>query len=107
MCRLYGKIYRGKNMTIMDLVYKMIFNYVHSCDLRCGYYKQRGGLTVLRCVAKACLDYGQRVQNFIFECSDGSAIFSSKRRVRDIIDMSLDSVRFYILSKKMRIRGWK
>lgn len=33
-------------------------------------------------------------------CSDGSAIFSSKReRVRDIIDMSLDSVRFYILSK--------
>ena len=42
----------------------MIFNYVHSCDLRCGYYKQR-----------------------------------VKGRVRDIIDMSLDSVRFYILSK--------
>jgi len=32
-------------------------------------------------------------------CSDGSAIFSLKGRVRDIIDMSLDSVRFYILSK--------
>lgn len=34
----------------------------------------------LRCVAKACLDYGQRVQNSVFECcSDGSAIFSFKR----------------------------
>lgn len=77
----------------------MIFNYVHSCDLRCGYYKQRGARR-LRCVAKACLDYGQRVQNSVFECVVTEAQYSLlKGRVRDIIDMSLDSVRFYILSK--------
>ena len=58
----------------------MIFNYVHSCDLR--------------------LDYGQRVQNSVFECVVTEAQYSLlKGRVRDIIDMSLDSVRFYILSK--------
>lgn len=75
------------------------FNYVHSCDLRCGYYKQRGARR-LRCVAKACLDYGQRVQNSVFECVVTEAQYSLlKGRVRDIIDMSLDSVRFYILSK--------
>lgn len=25
------------------------FNYVHSCDLRCGYYKQRGGSPFTMC----------------------------------------------------------
>lgn len=59
----------------------------------------------LRCVAKACLDYGQRVQNSVFECVVTEAQYSLlKGRVRDIIDMSLDSVRFIFLVK-MRIRG--
>ena len=58
------------------------------------------GARRLRCVAKACLDYGQRVQNSVFECVVTEAQYSLlKGRVRDIIDMSLDSVRFYILSK--------
>mgnify|MGYP000278998853 FL=1 len=26
------------------------------------------GVRRLRCVAKACMDYGQRVQNSVFEC---------------------------------------
>ena len=55
------------------------------------------GARRLRCVAKACLDYGQRVQNSVFECVAQYSLL--KGRVRDIIDMSLDSVRFYILSK--------
>lgn len=55
------------------------------------------GARRLRCVAKACLDYGQRVQNSVFECVVTEAQYSLlKGRVRDIIDMSLDSVRFYI-----------
>jgi len=55
------------------------------------------GARRLRCVAKACLDYGQ---NSVFECVVTEAQYSLlKGRVRDIIDMSLDSVRFYILSK--------
>ena len=52
-------------------------------------------------------DYGQRVQNSVFECVVTEAQYSLlKGRVRDIIDMSLDSVRFLFLVK-MRIRGWK
>ena len=51
------------------------------------------GARRLRCVAKACLDYGQRVQNSVFECVVTEAQYSLlKGRVRDIIDMSLDSV---------------
>ena len=51
------------------------------------------GARRLRCVAKACLDYGQRVQNSVFECVVTEAQYSLlKGRV-------LDSVRFYILSK--------
>ncbi len=61
------------------------------------------GARRLRCVAKACLDYGQRVQNSVFECVVTEAQYSLlKGRVRDIIDMSLDSVRFYILSKYLQ-----
>lgn len=54
----------------------------------------------LRCVAKACLDYGQRVQNSVFECKVTEAQYCLlKERVKDIIDRSLDSIRFYILSR--------
>lgn len=44
------------------------------------------GARRLRCVAKACLDYGQRVQNSVFECVVTEAQYSLlKGRVRDII----------------------
>ena len=58
------------------------------------------GARRLRCVAKACIDYGQRVQNSVFECEVTEAQYCPLRgRIKDIIDMSRDSVRFYILSK--------
>lgn len=77
----------------------MIFNYVHSCDLRCGYYKQRGGSPFTMC-GQGMFGLWTRVQNSVFECVVTEAQYSLlKGRVRDIIDMSLDSVRFYILSK--------
>ena len=58
------------------------------------------GARRLRCVAKACMDYGQRVQNSVFECKVTEAQYCLLRgRIKDIIDMSRDSVRFYILSK--------
>lgn len=60
----------------------------------------REGARRLRCVAKACMDYGQRVQNSVFECDVTDAQYCLlKERIKSIIDMSLDSVRFYILSK--------
>ena len=58
------------------------------------------GARRLRCVAKACIDYGQRGQNSVFECEVTEAQYCLLRgRIKDIIDMSRDSVRFYILSK--------
>ena len=59
--------------------------------------RARKELAVLRCVAKACIDYGQRVQNSVFECEVTEAQYCLLRgRIKDIIDMSRDSVRFYI-----------
>lgn len=55
----------------------------------------------LRQVAKACKDYGQRVQNSVFECELSEAQFVTlKNNISAIINMELDSVRFYFLSPK-------
>lgn len=55
----------------------------------------------LRQVAKACKDYGQRVQNSVFECEVSEAQFVTlKNRIAAIMDMQLDSIRFYFLSSK-------
>lgn len=60
----------------------------------------REGARRLRSVAKACIDYGQRVQNSVFECEVTDAQYCLlKERIKGIIDMSLDSIRFYILNK--------
>lgn len=58
------------------------------------------GAKRLRRVAKACVDYGQRVQNSVFECEVTEAQYCIlKEKIRNIIDVSLDSIRFYFLSK--------
>lgn len=55
----------------------------------------------LRQVAKVCKDYGQRVQNSVFECEVSEAQFVMlKSRIATIMDVQLDSVRFYFLSSK-------
>ncbi len=55
----------------------------------------------LRQVAKVCKDYGQRVQNSVFECEVSEAQFVTlKSRIATIMDMQLDSIRFYFLSSK-------
>ena len=57
----------------------------------------------LRKVARACLDYGQRVQNSVFECLVTEAQFVSlKARIKGIIDEEADSVRFYHMGN-----GWQ
>lgn len=63
------------------------------------------GARRLRHVAKACMDYGQRVQNSVFECEVTEAQYSLlKERIKGIIDISLDSIRFYFLSKNQSKR---
>lgn len=57
----------------------------------------------LRNVARACLNYGKRVQNSVFECILTEAQFVVLRdQLKRIIDSRQDSVRFYILGK-----NWK
>ena len=52
----------------------------------------------LRQVAKACQDYGQRVQNSVFECTvDAALLLKIKDRLVKLIDPQKDSLRFYVL----------
>lgn len=54
----------------------------------------------LRRVAKACKDYGVRVQYSVFECSVGDKEFVKLRaRVLDILNVQQDSVRIYQLDE--------
>ena len=60
----------------------------------------KSGQRRLRRVAKACLDYGQRVQNSVFECELTEVqLCVLKERIKEIIDHSLDSIRFYHLNR--------
>jgi len=59
----------------------------------------------LRKVAKECLNYGQRVQNSVFECIVDEAQFRMIRySLEEIIDPSLDSLRFYRLGRNYENR---
>ena len=61
---------------------------------------EKAGQRRLRRVAKACLDYGQRVQNSVFECELTEVqLCMLKERIKEIIDQSLDSIRFYHLNR--------
>ena len=61
------------------------------------------GAKRLRNVAKACLNYGKRVQNSVFECIMTEAQYVDlKNRLGEIIDNNKDSIRFYILGN-----NWK
>ncbi|MFQ5483095.1 MAG: CRISPR-associated endonuclease Cas2 [Nitrospinaceae bacterium] len=57
----------------------------------------------LRRVAKTCCNYGQRVQNSVFECLVDPAQWTELRHLLvQEIDPGLDSLRFYFLG-----RNWK
>ncbi|NPV87704.1 MAG: CRISPR-associated endonuclease Cas2 [Anaerolineae bacterium] len=59
----------------------------------------------LRQVAKACQDYGQRVQNSVFECLiDAACLKKLKARLEKLIDAEKDSLRYYYLGDDWRGR---
>ena len=59
----------------------------------------------LRQVARACGDWGQRVQHSVFECSlDPGQFAKLKKRLVDLIDPTQDSLRFYLLGSNWRRR---
>ena len=56
-------------------------------------------------VAKACKDYGQRVQYSVFECIVDPAQWAIlKQRLIDEINQEVDSLRFYYLGSNWRRR---
>lgn len=57
----------------------------------------------LRHVAKICVDYGQRVQNSVFECALDAAQFRIvKDKLLKKIDYETDSLRFYNLGNNYK-----
>ena len=56
------------------------------------------GARRLKRVSKECQNYGQRVQNSVFECVLTEAQFVVlKNRLSGIIDVEKDSVRYYFM----------
>ena len=61
--------------------------------------------TRLRKVAKECQNYGQRVQNSVFEMDlDYSTFLKLKDRLIKLIDEEQDSLRFYYLGNNWERR---
>lgn len=59
----------------------------------------------LRKVAKACENYGQRVQNSVFECLiDPAQLKQLQATLEELIDKDKDSLRYYYLGNKWRSR---
>lgn len=59
----------------------------------------------LRKVAKECVNYGQRVQNSVFECLVDPAQFTELRhKLERIIDEEADSLRYYFLGSNWKRR---
>lgn len=57
----------------------------------------------LRKVAKECVNYGQRVQNSVFECQLNSTEYRQvKAALEGIINKDEDSLRFYNLGDKYK-----
>ena len=55
----------------------------------------------LRHIARICKDYGQRVQNSVFECVLEPAQWTSLRlRLLDTFEPTADSLRFYYLGSR-------
>lgn len=64
-----------------------------------------GGTRRLRRVARACLDYGQRVQFSVFEIEvDPAQWVILRARLVVTIDPSVDSLRFYLLGSNWKNR---
>jgi CRISPR-associated protein Cas2 len=59
----------------------------------------------LRKVAKVCTNYGQRVQNSVFECiMDAAKARIVKTKLVKLIDKEKDSLRFYNLGNNYKTK---
>lgn len=59
----------------------------------------------LRKIAKECVNYGQRVQNSVFECVlDAAQCRQLQHKLLQIMDADKDSLRFYYLGNKYQTK---
>ncbi len=67
--------------------------------------ESEGGKKRLRKVAKQCQNYGQRVQNSVFECVlDPAMLKQLQSKLEKLIDLEKDSLRYYNLGDEWRNR---
>lgn len=61
----------------------------------------------LRKIAKECVNYGQRVQNSVFECSLNSTQYIQlKNTLVKLMDKNEDTIRFYTLGNNPTIEHY-
>lgn len=59
----------------------------------------------LRQIARQCVNYGQRVQNSVFECVlDAAQCRALQHKLRSIMDQEKDSLRFYYLGNRYQTK---
>ncbi len=59
----------------------------------------------LRKIAKECVNYGQRVQNSVFECIlDATQCRQLQHKLRGLMDEQQDSLRFYYLGNNYQTK---
>lgn len=59
----------------------------------------------LRLISKQCVNYGQRVQNSVYECIlDMAQCKQLQHKLLQIIDEEQDSLRFYYLGNKYQTK---
>lgn len=67
--------------------------------------ESKEGKNRLRKVAKQCQNYGQRVQNSVFECLlDSAQCLRLKSMLTEIIDENIDSIRFYYMGERYKTK---
>ena len=90
----YFKIYErrfGRIPTVFEKIMLVLITYDVNTETAAGRRR-------LRKVAKVCVDYGQRVQNSVFECLLDAAQYTMfKAKLTELIDSESDSLRFYQL----------
>lgn len=59
----------------------------------------------LRQIAKQCVNYGQRVQNSVFECMlDAGQCKQLQAKLLSLLDQEKDSLRFYYLGNRYQTK---
>ncbi len=63
--------------------------------------ESNGGVKRLRQISKMCQNYGQRVQNSVFECLiDYGTFIKLKNDLEKVMNKEVDSIRYYQLGNK-------